>query len=68
MSLRFFHLFFITVAALMAFGCAWIEHANYSAGHAGLHFAGMLGGIVTGAGLLVYGGCFFKKSKKLVTR
>ena len=68
MSLRFFHLFFITVASLMAFGCALIEYSNYSAGHATLHLAGMVGAIVVGAGLLVYGGWFFRKSKKLVTR
>jgi len=66
MSLRFFHLFFITIAALMAFGCGYIEYSNYTAQHAPLHLAGIAGAAAVGAGLLVYGVFFYKKSKKLI--
>jgi hypothetical protein len=67
MSLRFFHLFFITIASLMSFGCAFIEYSNYGAGHSALHLAGMIGAIVAGVGLLIYGAYFFKKSRRLVS-
>ena len=68
MSLRFFHLFFIVVAALMAFGCAYIEYSNYSADAAPLHLGGMIGASVAGVALLVYGAWFFKKSRGLTAR
>jgi len=67
MSLRFFHLFFITIASLMAFGCAFIEYSNYDVEHATLHLAGMTGSVMAGVVLLVYGACFYKKSKKFVS-
>jgi len=66
MSLRFFHLFFITVASLMSFGCALIEYSNYGVEHAALHLAGMIGAVIAGVSLLVYGACFYRKSKKFV--
>ncbi|MEI8340756.1 MAG: hypothetical protein WCH43_04360 [Verrucomicrobiota bacterium] len=67
MSLRFFHLFFIAIASLMAFGCACIEYSNYGVQQSSLHLAGMIGAVIAGVALMVYGAVFYKKSKNLTS-
>jgi len=64
MSLRFFHLFFITLAAVMAFGCFFIEYLNYAVEGSSLHLGGMIGSGMIGGGLLLYAAIFYQKSKK----
>jgi len=49
----------------MAFGCAAIEYVNYGDQHSLFHLAGSVAAAVAGIGLLVYGGFFYRKSKKL---
>ena len=60
MSLRGFHILFITLAILMSAGCAWWAFAN---GIAPVFGAGC---VVVAIGLAVYGVYFLKKSKNLI--
>ncbi len=65
MSLKAFHLIFITAATALAFGCgAWGFKGYFSAGGAAGDLAFALGAVVTGAGLIVYERYFVKKLKK----
>lgn len=66
MSLRIFHLFFITLSTLLVFGCAALLYENYRAQNnpKELCFALIAGAL--GVGLIVYGVWFFKKTKKLI--
>ncbi len=65
MSLRFFHILFIIVSALLLFGfAAWVFFAADAAAEPGLNLLGSAG-VVGGLGLLVYLGWFITKSKKL---
>jgi len=65
MSLKGFHIFFITVSTLLAFGfAAWCarmfinEHADLYLGMGGTSF-------MAGIGLIVYGVSFLRKIKHL---
>jgi hypothetical protein len=65
MSLKGFHIFFITVATLLAFGfCAWCIHA-YMGDKKDMYIG--LGGssFLAGVGLIVYGISFLRKIKRL---
>jgi len=66
MSLRFFHIFFIMLAALMSFLCAGIEYSNYGDQHSSLHLGFSIFAAVAGVALLVYAVFFYKKTKKLM--
>lgn len=66
MSLRFFHIFFIVIAALMSAGVALIEYWNYADLRAPIHLGGVVAGIVVSIGLLVYAVIFFRKTRKLI--
>lgn len=66
MSLRAFHLFFISLSTLLAFGCAWLLLENYRAQHDGKELLFAILAAVIGVGMIVYGVWFFKKSKKLI--
>jgi hypothetical protein len=61
MSLKTFHILFITVAALLAFGFAWWL-LNADPTTTGALAGGVLSALV-GAGLIVYGIRFLKKLK-----
>jgi divalent metal cation (Fe/Co/Zn/Cd) transporter len=66
MSLKAFHIFFITLASLMSAGCAvWAfkEHASPESQPWQLWFG--IGGVVIMMALLVYGYSFLKKTKNL---
>ncbi len=66
MSLKTFHLLFITAATAMAFGCAALALKNYwSADGQGADLAFGLVSLVLGAGLIVYERFFLKKLKKV---
>jgi len=65
MSLRFFHIVFITVTTLLAFFCAAWEYSNYRA-FDGLHWLGALVSALAGVTMIVYGVWFWKKAKRLI--
>jgi hypothetical protein len=65
MSLRAFHLFFISVSAVMAaFCCAW-AFSQFRAEHAFTYAAGSLVSALSVAGLAVYGAAFQRKTRDL---
>jgi hypothetical protein len=66
MSLRFFHLVFVTLATLLCFAfAAWLyENYRVEGGSAGL--AGAVVAVLGGVAMLVYGVRFYKKSKKII--
>ena len=63
MSLKAFHIFFIAVSALLAFGVgAWALLAYNSSGSP-VHLAAAVGSWICGVGLVIYGIRFLKKLK-----
>jgi hypothetical protein len=64
MSLKAFHLVFITAATALAFGCAaWGLKAYFSQEGSGADLVFGLGSLATGAGLILYERYFLKKLK-----
>jgi len=65
MSLRGFHIFFITLSVLLSFGFAAFEFLVFRQGHATLD--AVIGGFSAAAGLAlaVYGTWFLKKARRL---
>ena len=65
MSLKRFHLVFITAAALLAFGFGWMELSAYGNGAGVADLA--VGSLASAAGglLVGYEVWFFRKSRKL---
>ena len=66
MSLRVFHLFFITLATLLSFGFGGWSYENYQVQKTGLDLWLAIGGGAVGVALIVYGIWFVKKSKKII--
>ncbi len=65
MSLRAFHLFFISVSAVMAaFCCAWAI-SQYRADHQLIYAAGSTLSALSVAGLAVHGAAFQRKTRDL---
>jgi hypothetical protein len=66
MSLKAFHLLFITAASALAFGFGVWELRDYRSaeGHSLNLWLG-LGSLATGVGLIVYGRYFLRKLKKI---
>jgi hypothetical protein len=65
MGLRAFHLFFITLSVLLAaFVVAWAT-GQYRLEHEGVYLVWMFAGLGIGAGLVMYGAAFQKKTKHL---
>ena len=65
MSLRAFHLFFISVSAVMAaFCCAW-AFSQYKVEHAAIYAAGSAASALSVAGLAAYGAAFQRKTRNL---
>ena len=66
MSLKAFHLIFITAAIALALGCAvWGLKDYWSAGGRWLDLAFGLGSLGTGVGLVLYERYFLKKFKNI---
>ena len=64
MSLKAFHLIFITAACALAFGCAlWGFKTYFSAEGKTLDLLFGIGSLLAGAGLIVYERYFLKKFK-----
>jgi hypothetical protein len=65
MSLRGFHIVFITVSTLLALGvAAWCLWVNSNQGTP-VFLAGAICGFVAAAGLITYGIWFYRKMKRL---
>jgi len=66
MSLKAFHVFFITAASLLAFGFGtWLINEARGNEGATIQFAGGIASIVIGLALLVYERYFIKKLKNV---
>jgi hypothetical protein len=66
MSLKAFHLIFITASCALAFGCGiWGLKDYWSSDGRPFDLLFGLGSLVTGAGLIVYERYFLKKLKKV---
>jgi hypothetical protein len=64
MSLKAFHLIFITAASALAFGCGvWGMKEYWSGGGGWVDLLAGLGAFVAGVALLVYERYFLKKTK-----
>jgi flagellar biogenesis protein FliO len=65
MSLKGFHIVFITFSTLLALGCGiWCVQVNQAA-QAPVYLAGAIGSFVAALGLLIYGFWFYRKMKRL---
>ncbi len=66
MSLKAFHVIFITAASALAFGCGvWALHDAFSGGGGAWYIMGGIASLVVGVGLLLYERYFLKKTKNL---
>lgn len=66
MSLRFFHLVFITISTLLCLGIAGWEYQNFRASGASAHLVGVGVTTICAIALMSYGVWFFRKSKRLI--
>ena len=65
MSLRAFHLFFIAVSVILtAFVAAWAV-GQYQALHDVTYVVTTVVSLISGAGLVIYGAAFQRKTKRL---
>ena len=65
MSLKGFHILFITVCTLFSLGLgAWCIRVNLAAG-APVYLAGAIGSFVAAIALMIYGVWFYRKMKRL---
>ena len=63
MSLKAFHLVFITAASALCFGCGIWELKDFSAAGRTVDLLVGLGGLIAGVGLIIYERYFLKKFK-----
>lgn len=63
MSLKAFHIVFVTASVLLAFGIAAWAFVNYAEIRRTIDLAAGIGSTLAGVGLLVYGRYFLKKLK-----
>ena len=66
MSLRAFHLFFISLSAVMAAFCAAWAFSQYRADHQIVYGAGSVLSVVSVAGLAWYAAAFQRKTRNLL--
>ena len=65
MSLRSFHLLFIALSVVLAGFCAAWAAGQYRAGHQTEYAIGVIASVIAGAGLVVYGTAFQRKTRHL---
>lgn len=65
MSLKYFHIVFVTVTTLLSFGLAALEWHYYQL-FGGLHYLGALLAGLFGLVVIVYGFWFWKKARRLI--
>lgn len=63
MSLKAFHIVFIAISTLFAFGCAYWSMMKFMSGGDMLLVAAAVGSFASGIGLILYGVRFLKKLK-----
>ena len=66
MSLKVFHIVFITLSLTLAWGCAALEFQNYQAAGNAWYLAASVCAFLAGIALLVYGIWFLKKTRNLI--
>jgi hypothetical protein len=67
MSLRAFHLFFISLSAVMAAFCSAWAFSQYRADHQLVYVAGSAVSALSVAGLAAYGAAFQRKTRNLTS-
>ncbi len=65
MSLKAFHIVFICLSILLAFGCAVWALITYSSGGSPTLLLAAAGAVICGIGLIIYGIRFLKKLKNV---
>jgi hypothetical protein len=65
MSLKAFHLVFVTALSSLAFGCSAWKFKAFAADHASLDLVLAITALLGGVGVIVYGVYFLKKLKKI---
>jgi DNA-binding transcriptional regulator of glucitol operon len=65
MSLKFFHIVFVTITTLLSFAGAGWEWNNYRM-YGGLHSAGAAVLALFGVMMIIYGVYFWKKARRLI--
>ena len=63
MSLKAFHIAFITLSSLMCFGCGAWGLSQYVHTHSAGHLIFAIAGLLSGIGLIIYGIRFLRKLK-----
>ncbi len=66
MSLKYFHIFFITLSVVLSWGTAAMEFQNYSGDRSVINLVISVFAFVIGVALLTYGAWFLKKTSKLI--
>jgi uncharacterized membrane protein SirB2 len=66
MSLKMFHVVFVTLSVLLAFGCAVFAWQAAEQSQSALPRFIAVGAGVSGIGLIAYGVWFLKKTRKLI--
>ena len=65
MSLRMFHLVFISVSVVLTVFCAAWATGMYRTAHDGVYLAGGVGSVLAAFGLIAYGAAFQRKMRQL---
>ena len=65
MSLKAFHILFITASVALSFWFGWFELSNYAASKAEMELWFGVGSCITGVALIAYGIYFLKKLKNI---
>lgn len=66
MSLKAFHIIFVTASVLLAFGVgAWSLDQYFRVGMGTVYMVSGVGSIIAGVGMIVYGRYFLKKLKNI---
>ena len=66
MSLKAFHIFFVSLSLALAWGSAALEYQNYQALGGHWHLTFSVGAFLIGVALILYGVWFLKKTKNLI--
>jgi hypothetical protein len=66
MSLKAFHLFFITLSVLLALGCGVWTAQLYQSGGNPIDLAFAVASFAAAVGLVVYGAWFIRKARKII--
>jgi hypothetical protein len=65
MSLKAFHLIFVTALSSLTFGCAIWKFVSYSREHVNADLVWAIASLLAGVAVLIYGKYFLKKLKNV---